>query len=273
MLMAVPTPSPAGYADIDRTADPAHFIRSLGRIAPLWQPVRDRTYTLLEPRPGQRLLDVGCGTGETAQELARRVGGSGRVVGVDRSETMIAEAGRRARDSGLPVEFGLGDACHLPFADGAYDGCRAERVLMHLADPERALAEMCRVARPGGRVVVAEVDSDTRVLDAPDRALTRRILNCWCDQYPNGWMGRQLPRLMREVGLIDLAVSAHTAITTDPRWGLWGLDFGGAAALAVTRGAITAAEAQGWLARLQEAERAGYIFGALTTFIVGGRKP
>jgi hypothetical protein len=122
-------------------------------------------------------------------------------------------------------------------------------------------------------VVVAEVDSDTRVLDAPDRGLTRRILNCYSDQYPNGGMGRQLPRLFREAGLTEIAVSAHTAITTDPRWGLWGLDFRGAAALAAARGAITAAEAASWLEQLRDAERAGYNFGALTTFVVGGRKP
>src|SRR5207302_1676005 len=111
------------------------------------------------------------------------------------------EAVRRAGESGLPVEFSLGDAGHLPLANGAFDGCRAERLLMHLRDPAAALAELCRVARPGGRVVVAEVDSGSRVLDAPDRAVTRKILDHYCDSLPNGWIGRQLPRLFRQAGL------------------------------------------------------------------------
>lgn len=67
---------------------------------------------------------------------------------------MIAEAQRRTVGLGLPVTFMQGDAHHLDFPDGTFDGCRAERLLQHTADPQAVLAEMARVAKPGARVVI-----------------------------------------------------------------------------------------------------------------------
>ena len=75
-----------------------------------------RTHAALGIRPGHSLLDVGCGTGDDALELARLAGPGGRAVGIDRSETVIAEARRRARRADLPAAFAVGDACALAFA-------------------------------------------------------------------------------------------------------------------------------------------------------------
>lgn len=106
----------------------------------------------LERHDDVHLLDVGCGTGDEVRALAHAVGPRGRSVGVDASAVMVAEAQHRHAASGLPVAFVVGDAQHLAFADASFDRCRAERVLMHLDDPERALAEMRRVVRSGGRL-------------------------------------------------------------------------------------------------------------------------
>jgi ubiquinone/menaquinone biosynthesis C-methylase UbiE len=74
---------------------------------------------------------------------------------------------------------------------------------------------MARVVKPGGRVVVLDRDIETRTIDVPDRALTRRILNFWCDSFLGGWIGRQLPRLFREAGLSDVTVEPVTVIDRD----------------------------------------------------------
>jgi SAM-dependent methyltransferase len=271
--MAEATPAIAGFMDIDRTADPALFVRTLDWITPLWRAMRTRTYDLLEVREGHHILDAGCGTGEAALELGRLVGGAGWVFGVDRSATIVGEAERRAEGTGLPVEYRLADICQLPFADASFDGCRAERVLTHLGDPERALAELCRVTRPGGRVVVADQDGETRLIDAVDRIVTRKILNHFCDQMPSGWIGRKLPRLFRQAGLTDISVFADTAIFTDYAQGLGSVSFDEAARRAQAAGLISGTEASTWLGQLREAERAGHFFNALTAFVVSGRKP
>jgi SAM-dependent methyltransferase len=102
-------------------------------------------------KPGDDVLDVGCGTGVLAREAARQLAGSGTVTGVDVNDGMLAVA-RRAME---PVSWLGGDAEALPFPDGSFDRVVGQFVLMFTADPGQAVAEMGRVTRPGGVVAVA----------------------------------------------------------------------------------------------------------------------
>jgi ubiquinone/menaquinone biosynthesis C-methylase UbiE len=108
-------------------------------------------------RTGESVVDVGCGTGYFARLIARTVGPSGRVVGIDPSESMIAY-GRRKTVASLSCEFQVGLAQSLPVPTGHFDVLTTSLVLHHV--PEhlrvRALEEMWRVLRPGGRILVAE---------------------------------------------------------------------------------------------------------------------
>jgi ubiquinone/menaquinone biosynthesis C-methylase UbiE len=264
---------PSGFTAVDQAGDPEPYVRILDRAAPLWRDIREATHDLLAVRAGDRILEAGCGTGEAARALAHRVGSRGRVVALDRSAAMLAEARRRASGADLPVVYHLGDVYRLPFPDNAFDGCRAERLFQHLVDPAAALAEMCRVTRSGGRLVVAEVDQETRILDSPDRALTRRILNHYGDQNASAWIGRALPRLFRQAGLADIAVTPKTIVGADFALGIWGLDLAGVAERARMAGVISAAEATAWLEGLEGLHRAGHYFTALTSFLVRGTKP
>src|SRR5215203_5447502 len=102
------TSHPRGaFTDIDRSADPGGFVRVLDALTALdfIRAYKRRIFELLDLQPGERVLDLGCGTGEDVQELARLVEPSGSVVGVDRSETVIAEARGRVRGTPLPVAF------------------------------------------------------------------------------------------------------------------------------------------------------------------------
>ena len=244
------------------------------RGRPFWQGLKARTIDLLELAEGAHALDVGCGTGEDVQALARAVGPSGRAVGVDRSATMVAEAQTRAAAAGARAEFLQGDAHALEFPDASFDGCRAERVLQHLRDPRGAVAELARVARPGAWIVAAEPDHETSVVDVPDRGLTRRLINYRGDQIRNPWMGRQLPRLFREAGLREVEVFPMTLTHVD--------DFSRVAPdawpnklvdAAVAAGAATREEGDRWLALVEETSRAGGLFSALTIFVARGRGP
>jgi ubiquinone/menaquinone biosynthesis C-methylase UbiE len=263
------------FTDVDRAADPGRFVRLLDTLTALdfVRAYKRQTYDLLGAREGDRLLDLGCGNGDDALELARRVGPNGCVVGVDRSETIIAEARRRAEGSGLPVEFRVGNAHRLDFADGTFDGCRADRVFHHLEQPRQALAELVRVARPGARVVTGEPDFETAIVDSPDRRVTRAILNVNCDAYQNGWMGRQLPALFKEAGLVDVTVIPYNVLLPDYATANQVLTLETSAERAREQGLVTPAEAADWIAQLREADRAGRFFGALTAFIQVARKP
>lgn len=112
---------------------------------------------LANVHPGEQVLDVGTGTGQLARALGARLGGSGKVLGVDLSEGMLAYGRERGRKLGLTphiVKFARGDAEQLEVADSSVDVCTSLFLLRHLPRPDRAVAEMARVVRPGGRLVV-----------------------------------------------------------------------------------------------------------------------
>lgn len=126
----------------------------------LWQdqlaPVQSALLRRAAPAIGESILDVACGTGLVTVAAARAAGPAGRVVGVDISGQMVDSAGRRARDRGLAqVEFARMDAESLTFADGSFDLALCSLGLMYMPEPERALREMRRVLRPGGRLAIA----------------------------------------------------------------------------------------------------------------------
>jgi SAM-dependent methyltransferase len=234
-----------------------------------------RIVDLLDLREGFHLLDVGCGTGSFTREAAALVGSTGRVVGVDLSPALIGVARQRAAGLGLPVEFDVADAQRLPFADDTFDGCRIERVLQYLDHPQRALAEMVRVTRPGGRIVATEVDWDTIISDLPeiDRDLYRRVSRAMSDSAGNGWMGRELRRRILDLDLEDVTCEGAVAIITDANSVLDGIGRRHTLARLRDAGAISVEECDRLTTAEEASGRAGRYFTAFTLFTASGRKP
>ncbi len=125
---------------------------------------RERAADLAAAAPGGRALDVACGTGDLALALARRVGPAGEIVGIDFSPGMLDEARRKAAmlDGALGITYEQGDAMSLPHLDDAFDAATVGFGARNFADLGRGLAEMARVVRPGGRVVVLEITTPKR---------------------------------------------------------------------------------------------------------------
>jgi demethylmenaquinone methyltransferase / 2-methoxy-6-polyprenyl-1,4-benzoquinol methylase len=123
---------------------------------------RQRAVDRAEVGPGSDALDVCCGTGDLALELRRRIGADGRVVGCDFSEPMLELARRKSGDEGLPVEFGWADALDLPYGDAGFDAVTVGFGARNLADLDRGIAEMTRVLRPKGRLVILEISRPIR---------------------------------------------------------------------------------------------------------------
>jgi demethylmenaquinone methyltransferase/2-methoxy-6-polyprenyl-1,4-benzoquinol methylase len=129
---------------------------------------RSRAVDLARVGPGSRVLDVATGTGDLALELARRVAPSGEVVGSDFSEGMLARARAKAGtgDGGstqAPIRFEWGDALELPYESDSFDAATVGFGARNFSDLRQGLAEMARVVRPGGRVVVLEFTAPTRL--------------------------------------------------------------------------------------------------------------
>jgi SAM-dependent methyltransferase len=129
--------------------------------APSWQAMLRTLVDLAAPAPAGRVLDVGCGTGALARLLAARLGPAARIDAVDVNSFLLGEAKDLAAEFGERIRFAPGGATALPFADGTFD-CAFSVTVLEECDADRAIAEMLRVARPGGRIAIA-----VRAIDLP----------------------------------------------------------------------------------------------------------
>jgi ubiquinone/menaquinone biosynthesis C-methylase UbiE len=125
-----------------------------GQIAEL----RRRAADLARLQPGEQALDVGCGTGTLALVVQRRVGATGRVVGIDPGPQQIARARAKAAQLRAPVEFQVGVIERLDFPDQTFDVVFSTLMMHHLPDSlkRQGLAEIARALKPGGRLVIAD---------------------------------------------------------------------------------------------------------------------
>jgi ubiquinone/menaquinone biosynthesis C-methylase UbiE len=220
---------------------------------------------------GQRVLEVGCGTGDDVRTIARRVGPNGHVLGIDTSALVVAEATRRSQGRNLPVEFRVGDAVVLDLPDAAFDRCRAERLLMHAhGEPAAMVSGMTRVLRPGGRLVAFELDWDTLAIDGAERELTRRIVRSYSDGVANGCVGRTLPRLLRDAGLVDVATIPHPV---EIPFDFFGWVLSGHLDAAIAAGSFTPQELIGWWDAIDAAHARGHFYAAILGFVAAGSKP
>jgi ubiquinone/menaquinone biosynthesis C-methylase UbiE len=120
--------------------------------------LRCRAANLARMQPGEQVLDVGCGTGTLAIEVARRVDRAGRVAGVDPGTEQIARARAKAARRNVPIEFQIGVIEQLPFPDQTFDVVLSTLMMHHLPAgvKRQGLVEIARVLKPGGRLVIAD---------------------------------------------------------------------------------------------------------------------
>ena len=265
--------SGAAFGNVDAVDDMARVVTYLETAAAHFRALKRLSYRSLWLKPGAAVLDVGCGTGDDARELAKLVGARGRVVGVDASESLIAEARRRAEGAVPRLEFLVAEAHRIEFPADSFDACRADRVLQHLADPSAALAEMVRVCRPGGIVEIVDRDWGLVAVDADDQVVTRIILDRICGGIRNGWIGRRLPALFHDAGLEHVRATARPIALREFQAADALLDLTIVTGHAVNEALVSEGRATVWLQELQARSRTGRFFAMLMMFIVTGRKP
>jgi arsenite methyltransferase len=250
--------------------DTARAVESVYRIGEA-QRRRRTVRETLAVQPGERVLDVGCGPGFYCAELAAELGPSGSVVGVDASEAMIGLATRRCAELGN-VTLHVAPAESLGVADADFDAALCVQVLEYVAEPRTGLAELHRALRPGGRVLVWEIDWAT--FSMHDDELTRRVQQAWDEHLTHRSLPRTLAPLLRSVGFDDVRVRAHPLATVelDPE------TYGGAmmpliGGFAAGRAGVSAEEAEAWVeAQRALGERGEYYF-SVTQFCFTALKP
>jgi arsenite methyltransferase len=223
----------------------------------------------LGARPGERILDAGCGPGFYVSELHDDVGPDGSVVGVDASTDMLAVAAQR-NEGRAGVELREGDVLSLPVKDEEFDGAICVQVLEYVDDATAALAEIRRALRPGGRAVVWDVDWATVSWHSEDPARMERVLRGWDEHLAHPSLPRTLAARMRTVGFDDVRVDGHTFATAEftPE------SYGGAAISVIEKYlAPRGEEVHEWAAEQRELGERGEFFFACIQFCFSATKP
>jgi ubiquinone/menaquinone biosynthesis C-methylase UbiE len=193
--------------------DERHYLPAMGRrwLLPLYDPltrlagmsrVHDGLIARADLRPGQRILEIGCGTGTLLLAVARRQPGA-QTIGIDPDPAALRRARRKADRAGLPIRLERAFAGELPLPDGSIDRVLSSFMLHHLDDEEkrRAMREIRRVLRPGGQLHVADFAGVPA-----DRGLSRLV-----HRNPSlaGNLADAVLAALRQAGLTDVAENGH----------------------------------------------------------------
>jgi ubiquinone/menaquinone biosynthesis C-methylase UbiE len=215
---------------------------------------------------GERVLDAGCGPGFYVAELLEEVGPEGAVTGVDGSAQMLQAAARRC-EGHANVAFHEADVTSLPVDDASFDAALSVQVLEYVSDVASALAEMHRAVKPGGRVVVWDVDWATVSVHSSDPDRTARVLRAWDAHLAHPSLPQTLAARLRAAGFDDVAVEGHAFATS-----AFVSDAYGASIVPLIeqfvagREGITEDEAKAWGDEQRELGERGEFFFACTQF-------
>jgi ubiquinone/menaquinone biosynthesis C-methylase UbiE len=205
---------PEEYLLGSSTAELEHLVAQ----AEVYAPEANELLNTIGLESGASAIDVGCGVLGILHLLASRVGPGGRVVGLDREPRILELASTLAEQRGVAAELIEGDATQTVLPGETFDFVHARTLLLNVADPEAVVAEMIRLAKPGGAVAVQEPDSAGWVCDPPHPSwelLRSALTDAYRASGKDFDIGRRTGRLLRDSGLGHVQVRV-TALVTKP---------------------------------------------------------
>ncbi|MDP6744618.1 MAG: methyltransferase domain-containing protein [SAR324 cluster bacterium] len=232
---------------------------------------RQKTLDVLKLKAGELVLDIGCGVGFLTHEMALQVGKSGKVIGLDKNPAMISHARKRCVRL-KQTEFYEGDAGKLPVDDQTLDAVSCTQVLLYVKDVPNVLAEMRRILKPGGRLVIVETDWRGVVLNNADDSLTNKIFSAWDNSVPSPNLPVHLSPLLKKYGFSQIQVEAVPILNT--KYTPSNFSYGMMKWItknAVKQGACNEAQRGIWLKELEERERSGSYFFCVNRFLFSAK--
>ena len=234
---------------------------------------RSQVLKALALRRGEHVLDVGSGPGLLAHEMASSVGRDGGVRGIDISEDMLAMSRRRCANQPWTA-FQKADATQLPYPDGAFDAAVSTQVYEYIADVPAALAELYRVIRPGGRVLILDTDYGSLVIHSENELRMQRVLTAWNEHFIHAGLPRVLSRQLRDAGFMIRQRDVIPMFNPEYQENTYGkhlLDL--MASFAAGRQGLSNEEVEAWLAEFAELGRQGTFFFSLNRYLFAADKP
>jgi arsenite methyltransferase len=228
-------------------------------------------------QPGNKVLELGCGTGRLLVELAKATGPFGHVWGLEPQPFLARETERFITEQNLSSSTSVlaARAEKIPIPDASIDICVAQITLIHI--PANILmsvfTEITRILKPGGRFISVDQDGDTWVIDHPQRTLTRKIIQFNSDyRYADGWTGRYLRRLFIQNGFDDVRIQVWSHSDTERGSYLHAMALRIAQSVAEHE-AISQDECKRWVSELEKRTDEGNFFSSICYLCCQGTKP
>jgi arsenite methyltransferase len=232
---------------------------------------REATLQRLSLKPGERVVDIGCGPGFLCESMAAAVGPAGCVVGIDISDDLIRFAA--GNKTGNTIDYRIGDATALPVDTAQFDLAVSTQVLEYVANADTALGEMFRVLRPGGRAFIFDTDFDSWVWHAADRQRMARIMRAWDQHCADSRLPRTLIPRLRAAGFTIVSVEGYPLINTTWQRGDFSHGLSRLIADFLRKRGFDSAELDAWQAELVETERRNASFFSLNRYFFSVTKP
>jgi len=225
------------------------------------------SFDALAPAAGDNILDLGCGNGLLTAELARAVGATGHVTGLDPSPSMLTPA--QARCAGFDnVDLLEGTAEKMPFPDRRFDKAASVQVFEYFSDARPALRELHRVLRPGGRLVIGDIHWDSLCWHSSDPERMSRMIDIWDGHLADRCVPATLPPCLRACGFepdqVIPVVICDTSLRPD---GLAAMSMRLMASYAVQTGKMSQPDAAAWEQEQRDLAAQGRFFYAITHFV------
>jgi ubiquinone/menaquinone biosynthesis C-methylase UbiE len=262
-----------GFPGVDASGCAEVYTRCLDLLdsLPYFKRYKADSYALLDLSTASTVLEVGCGIGDDARRMVDLIEPPGRVIGIDRSRRMLAEARARTAPA-TRLDFLQADARSLPFVQACVDRCRIDRSLQHIRHPERVIRELARVLRHGGRLLAYDNDWGTFSLSSDLREVTTIIQTRWAHAITNPWIGRDLPRHFCDAGLRDVIIEPSVSMITDLAVADRVYNLSETLRRAVQDGDISSSMGAAWRAEQASLNRSGGFLCSLTAYTVVGTK-
>ncbi|MBG55779.1 MAG: hypothetical protein CL935_01445 [Deltaproteobacteria bacterium] len=232
---------------------------------------RNQTINKLSVKLGEQILDVGCGVGLLSYEIAKRIGDSGKLFGIDINLDMIRHANKRCKNL-RNTKFSEANADNLPFKKEFFDAVCCTQVLLYVNDVPNVLREIKRILKPKGRIIIVETDWRGVVINSNYDSITSRIFSAWDATVPSPNLPVYLGPFLLNSGFCNIDVEAIPILNTEytssqfshgmMKW---------ISRNAVKKSAITREQSEIWLDDLDEKGKSGNYFFCVNRFLFSAK--
>ena len=261
------------FANLDQSSDANYLVQSMYDLyaLPEIQRIKQHAIEALKLKEGDAALEVGCGLGHDVEIMSPLVGNTGSVIGIDKSNLMLAEASRRSQQRN--IQFQQGDATNLEFNDNTFSVGYADRLLVSQKQPDKVISELIRVVKPNGIICITDIDVGSIVLYPYHAKLTHILKMRWEEIVANPYIGRELQYKFKQKGLINIKVIPDSYIVKSLDTVNKMIDYPRMIYDLYKMGRYTKDEALIMLEELYAAEQEGMFLYGIIFFTVSGIKP